>query len=265
MNESSRPENAFMEPRPNSPEALKQRVLNKKINWKWPVLILFARTIFAFFAQAIVAAIYAAIGDPSPWQAAAPWWTVHGTLIDVGCLLLLLFLVHKEGIRLIDLISVSRNRIGRDLILGVGIMFLFIAVSFGFGNAIGFIIYGTIELPTPYGSLPTVALLYSIIVFPIIWGITEQMTYNGYVFPRLEALSGRAWVAVLVVAAGWALQHIALPFQLDVQFSLLHVLPAFFVAIMLILVYTRIRRLLPLIVAHWGAQVIAIVFVQFLS
>ena len=265
MNESSRPENAFVEPRPNSPEALKQRVLNKKINWKWPVLILFARTLFAFLAQAIVAAIYAAIGDPSPWQAAAPWWTVHGTLIDVGCLLLLLFLVRKEGIRLIDLISVSRNRIGRDLILGVGIMFLFLAVFVGFGTAIGFIIYGTIEIPTPFGSLPTVALLYSIIVFPIIWGITEQMTYNGYVFPRLEALSGRAWVAVLVVAVGWALQHIALPFQLDVQFSLLRVLPAIPFAIIAILIYAKTRRLLPLIVAHWGVEVIAIVNAQFLS
>jgi len=92
------------------------------------------------------------------------------------------------------------------------------------------------------------------------------MTYNGYVFPRLEALSGRAWVAVLVVAFGWALQHIALPFQLDVQFLLLRVLPAIPFAIIVILIYAKTRRLLPLIVAHWGIQAIGIVYyVQFLS
>ena len=41
----------------------------------------------------------------------------------------------------------------------------------------------------------------------IVWSPTEQMTYQAYALPRVQALSGRAWVAIAVVAFWWALEH----------------------------------------------------------
>ena len=41
------------------------------------------------------------------------------------------------------------------------------------------------------------------------------MTYQAYVLPRIQALSGRAWIAVVVVSFWWALQHSFLPFIAD--------------------------------------------------
>ena len=41
-----------------------------------------------------------------------------------------------------------------------------------------------------FGSLPDQAALYGVLVWPFIWGLTEQMTYNGYLAPCAGA---RAW------------------------------------------------------------------------
>jgi hypothetical protein len=34
------------------------------------------------------------------------------------------------------------------------------------------------------GSLPLPAALYGVLVWPFLWGLTEQMTYHGYLVPR---------------------------------------------------------------------------------
>jgi hypothetical protein len=38
----------------------------------------------------------------------------------------------------------------------------------------------------------------------MIWSPTEEMTYQAYALPRIQALSRRAWVAVVVVGFWWA-------------------------------------------------------------
>ncbi len=39
----------------------------------------------------------------------------------------------------------------------------------------------------------------------------EELTYRGYSLPRLEALTGRSWLALLIMTLGFMLQHVALP------------------------------------------------------
>ena len=170
------------------------------MTWTWPVLIVFARLVFSALAQSLFAAGYSFQGHPDPWGAAAPWFPVWGSLVDVGCLLLLAWRVRREGIRLRDLLTgFERRRVGRDLLEGGGILLASLAV------------YGTLERQPPFGSLPLWAAFYSVFVWPILWAITEELTYLGYALPRLEALSGRAWLAVAIVGLGWAGQHIAQP------------------------------------------------------
>ena len=45
-------------------------------------------------------------------------------------------------------------------------------------------------------KLPPLPALYAVLIFPLIWGITEQTTYNGYLLPRFQALSGNTGFAV---------------------------------------------------------------------
>src|ERR1039458_4379248 len=63
--------------------------------------------------------------------------------------------------------------------------------------------------------LPVWAVVYSLSVWWMIWSPTEEMTYQAYALPRIQALSGRTWVAMVVVGFWWALQHSLLPFLPD--------------------------------------------------
>ena len=40
--------------------------------------------------------------------------------------------------------------------------------------------YGRLTGPYLPGSLPLPAAFYGVLVWPFLWGLTEQMTYNGY-------------------------------------------------------------------------------------
>jgi hypothetical protein len=91
----------------------------------------------------------------------------------------------------------------------------------------------------------------------MIWSPTEEMTYQAYALPRIQALSGRTWVAMVVVGFWWALQHSFLPFLPDWRSVLWRFLAFVPGVTALMLVYWKMRRLPPLIVAHWPMDIVA--------
>jgi len=163
---------------PNSKTKLQERLQTRRITWKWPLIIVFARLIFAVLAQALVAGLYMLQGNPTPWQAAAPWWIVYGTLIDIGCLVLLARLARQEGIRLSDLINFQRQNLGRDFLLGLGFIVLYIILAMAGGIIAGLLVYGATPAPAIMVPLPLWGTLYSLIVWPIIWAFAEELTYQ---------------------------------------------------------------------------------------
>ena len=242
---------------PNSKENLQERLKAGDISWVWPLLIVFARLILAVLAQALIAGVYKLQGNPTPWQAAAPWWIVYGTLIDLGCLILLVRLARQEGIRLFDLLSFERQRLVRNLLIGVGLIVVSMILFVIGGMVFGSLIYGASEVPTPMQPLPLWGTLYSLLVWPIIWAFAEELTYFGYAFPRIEVLSGRAWLAMFIVSFGWGIQHIAMPLM-DWRWALYRFAVPFLLGIMWSIFYLRLRRLLPFIIAHWAMDFVSV-------
>ena len=114
-------------------------------------------------------------GHPTPWQAAAPWWIVYGALIDIGWFVLLARLAWQEGIRLFDLISFQRQRLGKDLLIGVGIDPLFIILAVA-AITTGRRIYGTTPAPATMLPLPLWGTLYSLVVWPHMGAFAEEIT-----------------------------------------------------------------------------------------
>ena len=244
------------------------RVRSGQITWAGPAMVMVGRSFFMIAAQALVAALFAVRGHPSPWNAAAPWWSVYGTLVDVGCLTLMAKFTRAEGIGLRDLIGPIRLRRGQEVLLGLGCLLLAMALFGAPGALATKLVFGTahpnLELLYPgllfARRLPVWAVIYSFSLFWLIWSPTEEMTYNGYVLPRIQALTGRKWAAVLIVGFWWALQHSFIPFIWDWKYVLwrfLFFLPG---VLGLTLVYLWIRRLSPLILAHWAMDVSAQIY-----
>jgi uncharacterized protein len=235
---------------PDSQPALVQRRDAGTLTWRGPALMLFARAALAVAAQAVFAGIFALRSSPAPWHEAGPWLPVYASLIDAGCLVLLWRFTRWEGIRLIDLVGFERSRLARDLLLGVALIPFCLAFIYGGVYAAGWLVYGTLTPPYLTGPLPLPAALYGILVFPFLWGITEQMTYNGYLLPRFQVLSGRTGLAVAVVAFVWSLQHAFMPLTFDPRFMAFRLLAPIPESVFVTLLYLRLRRLLPLALSH---------------
>lgn len=233
----------------NSEAALVQRRDAGTLTWRGPALMLSARSACAVVAQALVSAIFAICGSATPWLDAAPWFPVHGTLIDAGCLVLLWRFTRREGIRPFDLVGFDRARLVRDVLLGLALIPACLVFILGGVYGTGWLLYGMLTQPYAFGSLPTLASLYSVLIFPFIWGITEQMTYNGYLAPRFRVLWGTV-PAVAIVGFVWSFQHVVMPLTFDTTFMLFRMLSPIPFSIFAILLYFRLRRLVPLIVAH---------------
>jgi len=212
--------------------------------------MLFARTVFGVGAQAVVAGAFVLRSSPTPWHDAEPWLPIYATLIDAGCLALMWWLTRREGIRLFDLVGFERRLLVRDVLLGLAIVPAELAVILGGVYAAGWLVYGTLTPPLLFESLPGPATFYAALVFPVLWGLTEQMTYNGYLLPRVRVLSGSTSLAVACVAFVWALEHAFLPLTFDPRYMAARLLGALPNSVFQTLLYLRLRRLLPLAIAH---------------
>ena len=86
--------------------------------------------------------------------------------------------------------------------------------------------------------------------------LAEDNAYFDYSLPRLEALTGRKWLAVVVVGFFTALQHVFLPLRLAWQWLVSHFMGYVLGAIVYCLLYLRWRRLLPIHVSHWAINLV---------
>jgi hypothetical protein len=212
--------------------------------------MLFARATCAVGAQALVAAVFALRASPTPWHDSEAWLPVYGTLIDAGCLALLWRLTRREGIGLFDLVGFERARLARDVLLGLALIPASLVFILGGVYGVGWLLYGTLTPPLVFGDLPLPAALYGVLVWPFMWGLTEQMTYNGYLASRFQVLGGGTGVAVVCVAFAWAAQHAFMPLTFAPRFMAFRLLASVPNTVFQVLLYLRLRRLVPFAIAH---------------
>src|SRR5438067_12434364 len=113
---------------PNDPNAIRKRFAEKHLSWFPVIAFLPARFFFALLAEAITAGILWVQGVPNPWQASTGWWTVYGTITDIGCLFVLVWLTRREGIRIVGLLGLQRENLGKQLKYAPGYILAFLPV-----------------------------------------------------------------------------------------------------------------------------------------
>ena len=111
-------------------------------------------------------------------------------------------------------------------------------------------VYGTLRPPYLYETLPLPAALYGVLVWPFIWGFTEQMTYNSYLAPRFQVLCRSTALAVAIVAFAWSFRHVVMPLLFDAKIMTFRLLSAVPNTAFQIILYLRLRRLIPFAIAH---------------
>jgi membrane protease YdiL (CAAX protease family) len=102
--------------------------------------------------------------------------------------------------------------------------------------------------------MPRWATAYSVAFWPLVWAMTEETTYLGYILPRLARRTGHRWPSVAIVSLAWAVQHVALPLLPDRRYLLARVLSALPITATTTAQFVLLGQLPPLMVAHWLAD-----------
>ncbi len=250
---------------PYTLKKLKRNIQNGTIKPYFLFALLIARSLLCFLGQAITAGVFWLQGNPSPWLSSVPYWNVFGTFADVGCILLLMYLLRREGYQIIDLLRVQKIPLWRDILIGVGLFLLIFPLAImGITILANIFIFGTWQPDLGSGllierQLPAWAMFHSLFIWWLIWSPTESTFYNGYLFPRFEALTGRTWMAVLVVGFFWALQHIFFPFIPDGRYLIWRFLQFSGIGLLMPFLFSRLRRLRPLIITHLLMDIASVV------
>ena len=222
---------------------------------QFAIALVISRSVLLILVQGVLAYIFQLQNNLSPWESAAAWWTIYGTMVDIGCLVLIALFLKRENKRISDLLDFDRNKIKSDAKNGILIfLVLFPLIGLLYPIGVGSLIFNDNTLNVISGQLaerilPSWAYFYSVFIWWIIWSITEELTYQAYSLPRLLKQVGKTR-AVLFIAFFWALQHSFLPFIFDWRYVTWRFLSFLPLVIVFIMIYMRTGRLTPIIIAH---------------
>ena len=240
------------------PSQIVENVSDKNNIGKLALILVISRSVFLFLSQAIIALILLLMNDQNPWENSFKWYTVYGTITDIGCLTLILIFLKQEKKSFWRIINFNYKRILNDFLVGI-LIFLIIFPITGMLNTIFFsnVIYHGVSLDLLYPGqivgrvLPTWAYYYSFIIWWPIWSFIEEMTYQGYSLPRLLIHFKNPFKVILIIGFFWAFQHCFLPFILDWRYLLWRLFSFFPLVVCLIFAYLKTGRLVPIIIAHY--------------
>lgn len=202
---------------PNGLGAIAARVASGMVSGRRVWSMLGLRCGLILIAQLLFASAFLLSGNDTPWRSSADWWLVSLALAEFVNLWVLKWAAGRERIRLRDLYNFDASRRSGDLKwLGIGLLGaapLVLLPSLVLAGAL----FGDPAAAQDliFRPIPTWAAWSVLLVFPIIHGLTELPTYFGYVMPRLQALTGRPTMPLLVSASVLSVQHMFLPLLFD--------------------------------------------------
>jgi len=225
-----------------------------KNNDYWPYIILMFRTISFYIIGFLFIGIFYFLNIEKPWQEITRWWTFQVIITNIICFFLLCYLQRKEGKRFIDLYRLNPEKWKKDILL---IILLIIPSGIiGYYSVViaGVLFYGNQPPEFMMQSLPIWAAIISLLLFPLSNALIETTTYFGYAFEKIAIKGFIIWIPVLLSVIFLALQHIGIPLYLDDKYVLYRIISFLPFALLVGIIYLKIRRLFPIIILHFLAD-----------
>lgn len=228
---------------------------------RWPWLMLPARLMLFAFWQMVLALVLVLRGTPNAWQASAAWWPVTAVLANFVCIGLLHSLYRQEGANYRHIFRIQRQTIKTDLLVLLGTLILAGPIAFLPNILAGTWLFGAQQaaLDLFLQPLPVWGFILAAILFPVTIALAELPTYFAYCMPRLEAQTGRRWLAVLLPSLFLAAQHCTMPLMFNGRFIAWRFLMFLPFALFLGLLLRWRPQLLPYLVVVHGLMDLAAV------
>jgi hypothetical protein len=208
--------------------------------------------------QLLVAGLIAIVAGPKePINAAAGWWMVYGSIVDLATIGLIVAFLRRAGRSYRSLLGPPAAAWQTGL--GVAVVLAASLPAVVFSSELTSAMYGVGTAPPMLTivDVPLPAAIWIAGVWPILAELAEPVAFFGIVLPALERHAGSPWIAAPLMVAIWALEHAFFPVLLDgaaidatfAAYRVLSVLP--FLGMWTALFYAFGRRLLPLMLGRW--------------
>ena len=257
--------------RPNSFTQLALRVRTGAISWTWPIVMCVIRLPLLVGCFLVSLLIARSLGHPDAAGFAEGLTRFDLPIIaDALCLALLWRLTRREGMRLRDLLCWSRKHLLRDFALGVGLFLVAYIALFAIEAGVTVATIGgsaaqqahAMQVLLAGGTINPLGMGWQIgvsaLILPISTGLTEELVYRGYAQARLTVLTGRPWLAIVLMALGFGAEHLAFGLT-SAAGALSSVIGGCVAGLLFGALYLLTRqRLAVLIFIHWQSNLISL-------
>lgn len=213
-----------------------------------PLLLPLRCIIFFLFFVVVTPALNRNLEETSSW------WSVVASGVNILTILLLVFIAKAKGVNYFKLINYQKGATKPKQIIIISIIILLVGMA-GMYLA-GYICYGVIPYAPPMliAPIPLWLAVVNIFILPITTAFAEDGLYLGCGVNQIK----NKYIAVLVPAFFFALQHSFIPTLFDVRYILYRFLSFLPLTIILSWYYYKKRNPLPIMVGHTIIDVITV-------
>lgn len=172
-------------------------------------------------------------------------WSIVASVVNIITIVMLVFITKKNG-GFAKLINYEKGKTKPKQI--VGMIFLVILIGMGGMYFAGFICYGVIPYAAPMliAPIPPWLAIINVLVLPVSTAFAEEGIYLGCGVNQIK----NKYVAILVPAFFFSLQHSFIPTLFDIRYIIYRFLSFLPLTIILCWYYHKHRNPLPIMVGH---------------
>jgi hypothetical protein len=172
-------------------------------------------------------------------------WSVVATVVNIITIFILILATKKNG-GYLKLINYEKGKTSvKQVIL---ITLLVLLVGMGGMYLAGFICYGVIPYAAPMmiAPIPLWLAVINVVLLPVSTALSEDGLYLGCGVNNIE----NKYLAILLPAFFFALQHSFIPFLFDIRYIIYRFLSFLPLTIILCIHYHKNRNPLPIMIGH---------------
>lgn len=179
-------------------------------------------------------------------NAISHWWSVVASVVNVITILLLVLLARKQGSNYWKLINYEKGKTTAKQVIVMSVVILIVGMI-GMYLA-GYVCYGVIPYAAPMmiAPIPLWLAIANVLVLPVTTAFAEDGLYLGCGVNQIK----NKFLAIVVPALFFALQHSFIPVLFDARYVVYRFLSFLPLTLILCWVYYKKRNPLPIMVGH---------------
>lgn len=185
------------------------------------------------------------------------WWSIVATIVNIITILLLVFITKKMNTNYKELINYEKGKTKIKQVVIMSIIILLIGT--GGMYLAGFICYGKFPYAAPMmiEPIPVILAIINFIVLPLTVPFAEDGLYLGCGVNQIK----NKYMAILIPAFFYALQHSFIPTLFDGKFIIYRFLSFLPLTIILCWYYYKKRNPVPIMIGHALIEVASVVLI----